>query len=57
MENEEKIEMSRLGVPGGIIAALIGAGGVVCSAILFELANVLVFSLALFFYRGPHSSG
>lgn len=51
MEAKKKLRCP-LGVPGGIIAALIGAGGVVCSAI-YSNWPMFGISLALFLIAGP----
>lgn len=41
-----------MGVPGGILAALIGLGGIICSLIRSDWPGLAV-SVALFFLAGP----
>ena len=51
MEAKKKLRCP-LGVPGGIIAAIIGLGGIICSAI-YSNWPMLAISLALFLIAGP----
>jgi uncharacterized membrane protein YtjA (UPF0391 family) len=51
MEAKKKLRCP-LGVPGGIIAALIGVGGIICSAI-YSNWPMFAISLALFLISGP----
>ncbi len=51
METKKKLRCP-LGVPGGIIAALIGLSGLVCSLIYKDYPMAAV-SLALFLIAGP----
>ncbi|HEY5510899.1 MAG TPA: hypothetical protein VIK10_07710 [Prolixibacteraceae bacterium] len=51
MEGKKKLRCP-LGVPGGIIAALIGVGGIVCS-IIYSNWPMLAISVALFLLAGP----
>ncbi len=51
MEAKKKLRCP-LGVPGGIIAALIGLGGIICSLIYKEYPMFGI-SLALFLLAGP----
>jgi hypothetical protein len=51
MEAKKKLRCP-LGVPGGIIAALIGLGGIICSSIYHNWPMFAV-SLALFLIGGP----
>jgi hypothetical protein len=51
MEAKKKLRCP-LGVPGGIIAAVIGLGGIICSSI-YSNWPMLAISLALFLIAGP----
>ena len=51
MEEKKKLRCV-LGVPGGIIAALIGLGGIICS-IIYSNWPMLAISAALFLIAGP----
>ncbi len=51
MENKKKLRCP-LGVPGGIIAVLIGLVGIIMNIIDFNLMGLLT-SLALFLLGGP----
>ncbi len=51
MEAKKKLRCP-LGVPGGIIAALIGLGGIICS-IIYSNWPMLAISAALFLIAGP----
>jgi hypothetical protein len=51
METKKKLRCP-LGVPGGIIAALIGVSGMVCSVIYSKWPEFAI-SLALFLIAGP----
>lgn len=51
METKKKLRCP-LGVPGGIIAALIGLGGIICS-LIYKDYPMLGISLALFLIAGP----
>ena len=51
METKKKLRCP-LGVPGGIIAALIGLGGIVCCLVRSDWPGLAV-SLALFLLAGP----
>ncbi len=51
MENNKKLRCP-LGVPGGIIAALIGLVGIIMNSIDFNLMGLII-SIALFLLGGP----
>ncbi len=51
MENQKKLRCP-LGVPGGILAALIGLTGIVMNSMNFNLFGLLI-SVALFLIAGP----
>jgi hypothetical protein len=51
MENNKKLRCP-LGVPGGILAALIGLVGIIMNSIDFNLMG-LITSIALFLLGGP----
>jgi multisubunit Na+/H+ antiporter MnhG subunit len=51
MENKKKLRCP-LGVPGGIIATLIGLIGIIINIINFDLFNLLI-SFALFLLGAP----
>jgi hypothetical protein len=51
MEAKKKLRCP-LGVPGGIIAALIGLGGIICS-LIYKDYPMFGISLALFLIAGP----
>ena len=51
MEEKKKLRCP-LGVPGGIVATLIGLTGIVLNSVNFNLSGLL-FSVALFLIGGP----
>jgi hypothetical protein len=51
MENKKKLRCP-IGVPGGVFAALVGLGGIICCAIRADWPGLAV-SAALFFLAGP----
>jgi hypothetical protein len=51
MEEKKKLRCP-LGVPGGIIATLIGLAGIILNSVNFNLPGLLI-SIALFLIGGP----
>jgi len=51
MEEKKKLRCP-LGVPGGILATLIGLTGIILNSVNFNLSGLL-FSIALFLIGGP----
>jgi hypothetical protein len=51
MEEKKKLRCP-LGVPGGILATLIGITGIILNSVNFNLSGLL-FSIALFLLGGP----
>lgn len=51
MQNQKKLRCP-LGVPGGILAALIGLTGIIMNSMNFNLFGLLI-SVALFLIAGP----
>jgi len=51
MEEKKKLRCP-LGVPGGILATIIGLTGIILNSVHFDLSGLL-FSIALFLLGGP----
>ena len=51
MEEKKKLRCP-LGVPGGILATIIGLTGIILNSVHFDLSGLL-FSIALFLIGGP----